>query len=80
MTVLKIPPRRMKRADKLIQKYGYWTAAISFVPVIGEVLLVTLGVMRVNKYKVLLVMAVGKLVRYAFITMSYTGISNFFTN
>ena len=80
MSVLKIPPRRMKRADKLIQKYGYWTAAISFVPVIGEVLLVTLGVMRVNKYKVLLVMAVGKLVRYAFITMSYTGISNFFTN
>ena len=51
----KIPDRRMKRADKMIQKYGFWTASISFVPVIGEVLLVSLGVMRVNKYKVILV-------------------------
>ena len=65
----KIPERRMRRADKMIQKYGYWTASISFVPVIGEVLLLTLGIMRVNKYKVIMVMAAGKLVRYAFITL-----------
>ncbi len=77
MTLFKIPPRRMNRADKLIQKYGYWTAGISFVPVIGEVLLVTLGVMRVNKYKVIAVMAVGKLLRYAFIALSYTGVASF---
>ncbi len=74
----KIPERRMRRADKMIQKYGYWTASISFVPVIGEVLLLTLGIMRVNKYKVIMVMAAGKLVRYAFITLSYTGLAAFF--
>ena len=74
----KIPERRMRRADKMIQKYGYWTASISFVPVIGEVLLLTLGIMRVNKYKVIMVMAAGKLVRYAFITLSYAGLAAFF--
>ena len=74
----KIPDRRMKRADKMIQKYGYWTSSISFVPVIGEVLLVSLGVMRVNKYKVVGVMALGKLVRYAFIAASYYGLSSLF--
>ena len=76
--VFRISDRRMKRADIMIQKYGYWTAALSFVPAIGEVLLVVLGIMRVNKYKVILVMALGKLVRYAFIAASYYGLSALF--
>ncbi|MBR3915954.1 MAG: DedA family protein [Bacteroidaceae bacterium] len=74
----KISDKKMRRADKLIQKYGYWTAGISFVPIFGEALLVTLGVMRVDRYKVIAVMATGKLIRYAFITVSYTGLSALF--
>ncbi len=73
----KITPRRMQRADRIIQKYGYWAALISFVPVLGETLLVMLGVMRVSWWKVVLVMALGKLVRYAFITFSYAGVVHF---
>ena len=76
--LLRIPERRMKRADALIQKYGYWVASVSFLPAIGEVLLVALGVMRVNKYKVLAVMAVGKLIRYSFLTASYVGVTQLF--
>jgi membrane protein YqaA with SNARE-associated domain len=74
--ILRIPDRRMKRADMLIQKYGYWTAAVSFVPAIGEVLLIVLGIMRVDKYKVFAVMFTGKLIRYIFIAASFMGISN----
>lgn len=74
----KIPDKRMKRADLMIQKYGYWTAAISFVPLIGETLLVALGVMRVNRFKVIAVMTVGKFLRYAFIAASYTGLAGYF--
>ena len=74
----KIPEKRMKRADRMIQKYGYWTAAISFVPALGEALLVMLGVMRVNRTKVIVVMALGKLIRYGLITATYLGISNYF--
>ncbi len=76
--IFKISDKRMKRADIMIQKYGYWTAAISFVPAIGEVLLVVLGIMRVSRFKVITVMAIGKLVRYAFITASYIGVSGSF--
>ena len=74
--ILKISDKRMKRADLLIQKYGYWTAAISFVPAIGEVLLVVLGIMRVSKYKVMTVMFAGKLIRYIFIAASFVGIAS----
>lgn len=73
----KISDKKMKRADKLILKYGFWAASVSFVPIFGEALLVTLGVMRVDKYKVIAVMAAGKLVRYMLITASYTGLSGF---
>lgn len=76
--VFRIPDRRMKRADMIIQKYGFWTAALSFVPVLGEVFLVVLGIMRVNKYKVIAVMALGKFLRYAFVAASYYGISSLF--
>ena len=78
MKRFKIPEKRMKRADIMIQKYGYWTAGISFVPVIGEVLLLSLGVMRVDKYKVLAVMAAGKFIRYLLITASYVGLAECF--
>ena len=72
--MFKLTPRRMQRADRIIQKYGYWAALISFVPVLGETLLVLLGIMRVSWWKVAFVMAVGKLIRYSFITISYTSV------
>lgn len=75
----KIPEKRMKRADVIIQKYGYWAAAISFTPVIGEVLLIVLGMLRVNSVKVIVVMALGKFIRYALITASYLGIAEIVT-
>lgn len=74
-----IPEKRMRRADRMIQKYGYWTAALSFMPVLGEVILVALGVMRVNSCKVIAVMALGKLVRYAFVAASFYGVVRLFT-
>ena len=77
--LLHISEKKMNRADRLIQKYGYWTAAFSFVPAIGEVVLVALGIMRVNKYKVIAVMALGKFVRYAFVAASFYGVARLFT-
>ena len=74
----KVPGRRMKRADMLIQKYGYWTAAFSFLPVLGEVFLLSLGIMRVNRFKVISLMALGKLFRYSLVVISAIGISKFF--
>ena len=74
----RIPDRRMRRADRLIDKYGYWTAFFSFVPAIGEVFLVALGIMRASKTKVFIMMALGKLLRYSLIVISAIGIAEFF--
>ena len=76
--LFRIPEKKMKRADRLIQKYGYWSAALSFLPAIGEVILVALGIMRVNKYKVIAVMTIGKFARYAFVVASFYGVARMF--
>ena len=76
--LFRISDKKMKRADELIQKYGYWAAALSFLPALGEVILVALGIMRVNKYKVIAVMALGKFLRYAFVAASYYGVASLF--
>ena len=74
----RISDKKMRRADRLIHKYGLWTAFFSFVPVIGEVLLISLGFMRADKTKVLLYMSLGKVIRYSIITISAIGLANFF--
>ena len=74
----RISDRRMRRADRLIDKYGYWTAFFSFIPAIGEVFLVALGIMRASKTKVFITMALGKLFRYSLIVISAIGIAEFF--
>ena len=74
----RISDKKMKRADRLIGKYGLWTAFFSFLPAIGEVLLIALGFMRADKTKVLVYMAVGKLLRYSMITISAIGAARFF--
>lgn len=70
----KVSDENMKKADAIVQKYGYWAAALSFAPFIGEVLVILLGMLRANPLKVIVVMALGKFLRYAFISASYLGI------
>ena len=76
--LFRVSDKGMEKADRLIGKYGFWAAALSFLPAVGEVILLVLGVMRADWLKVLVVMALGKFVRYAFITASYVGLSQLF--
>lgn len=78
MRFFNVTEKRMKQADSIVEKYGYWAAGLSFVPMLGEVLLLVLGMMRANPGKVIVVMAVGKLLRYAFVAVSYLGLAPVF--
>ena len=73
-----VSEKNMEKADVIVQKYGYWAAALSFAPFIGEVLVIVLGMLRANPIKVIVVMALGKFVRYAFISASYLGVAEVF--
>ena len=77
--IFKVSDRRMRQADRIIQKYGFWASFLSFVPLIGTAILLTLGVMRVDCFKVTVVMMVGKFLRYLLVAVSYVGFTGFFS-
>jgi membrane protein YqaA with SNARE-associated domain len=76
--LFKVSDRRMRQADRLIQRYGFWASFFSFVPLIGTAILLTLGVMRVSWWRVTLVMMFGKFLRYLLVAISYTGFTEMF--
>ncbi len=47
-----------------LQKYGPFTAILSFVPVIGDVLILGLGFFRISPMLTMLFMLIGKVARY----------------
>lgn len=61
---MKIKPQRLERATRWVQRYGAWTGMFTFLPILGSVIAIALGLLRVNAGAVLLATTVGKLGRY----------------
>ncbi|WP_305046753.1 YqaA family protein [Geoalkalibacter sp.] len=64
------PPRqlaRLERAQTLMGRYGGWALLFSWLPVVGDPLCVVAGALRFPLLPFVLIVAVGKLGRYAFL-------------
>lgn len=62
---LGVKKKQMDKAERFIKGKGSWIAFLSFLPVIGDAILVVLGLMRANAIIVAISMTLGKLARYA---------------
>lgn len=63
--------KQLIRSESLVQRYGFWIALFSWVPVIGDPLLVVLGIYRVSFWKTMTLMSFGKVVRYLVVFWAY---------
>ena len=75
---LKVDKKQMDRAERFIRGRGSWMALFSFLPVIGDAILIVLGWMRANAWIVALSMTLGKLARYAILVAATLGVINLF--
>lgn len=75
---LKVDQKQMERAKRFIHGRGSWIALFSFLPVIGDAILIVLGLMRANVWIVTLSMSIGKLGRYAILVATALGIYKLF--
>lgn len=64
------------KALSWLKKHGYWSLLFSWAPVIGDPLCLAAGWLRMRFFPCLILIAVGKFVRYAVIAGIFTGISN----
>ncbi|MDD6890902.1 MAG: DedA family protein [Bacteroidales bacterium] len=75
---LGVSQRQLDRAARFLHGRGAWMALFSFLPVIGDAILVLLGLMRASVGVVSLSMTIGKLLRYALLVAGALGIYQLF--
>lgn len=71
---LHIKKKKVNNMQVTLQNKGSYMAFFSFVPIIGGVIVVTLGYMRSNVWLTTSSMFIGKLLRYIFVLMAIEGI------
>ena len=61
---LKIKKEKLEKMQIRIKKYTGLAAFLTWLPIVGDVIAVALGLLKINVYKVTIFMTVGKLARY----------------
>jgi membrane protein YqaA with SNARE-associated domain len=63
--------KKQNKSMVYIAKYGSFCALLSWVPVIGDPILVMLGIARIRLLPVLIYMVLGKFIRYIVIALFF---------
>ena len=74
----RIKDEHMLRARALITQWGAWMGFFCWVPVLGDAILVTLGIMRSHPLATNLTMLLGRTIRYAIVLLSALGVAKLF--
>lgn len=74
----KVNQKQLDKAARFIHGKGAWMALFSFLPVIGDAILIALGLMRANVWIVSISMTIGKLGRYAVLVTTTLGLLKLF--
>ena len=75
---LKVDKKQLDKASRFIHGKGAWMALFSFLPVIGDAILIVLGLMRAHIGIVTFSMTLGKLIRYVLLVAATLGIFRLF--
>jgi membrane protein YqaA with SNARE-associated domain len=62
---------KIQKHKSYIDKYGSFLAFFSWLPIIGDPLLIAMGFFKINFWVVFLLMSLGKFIRYLLITLSF---------
>jgi membrane protein YqaA with SNARE-associated domain len=76
MRVMRVSPEQQERARNYYRRYGAFSLFFSWLPIVGDPLCLVGGMLRINFGLFTLLVASGKLIRYAvtaWITMAATG-------
>lgn len=68
---LGIPKEKIYSFESRFKQYGYWMALLSWVPLIGDPLVVALGFFRAKWWYVLALMSLGKIIRYLLLVLPW---------
>ena len=62
---------KLVKAQKIYQRYGFWSLLLSWAPVIGDPITLIAGLMKENFVRFLVLVSVAKIGRYVFIYVAF---------
>ncbi len=71
---LKVDRRKLEKIRVKVSRYGYFAAFFAWLPFVGDLIAIAMGLLRMNPWISALLMFIGKLVRYLVIA----GVLNLF--
>ena len=66
-----VSAQNMLKAQKIYQKYGYWSLLLSWVPIIGDPITLIAGLLKENFTRFILIVSIAKIGRYLFVYWAY---------
>jgi membrane protein YqaA with SNARE-associated domain len=79
-TYLKIPEEKLSKMQRFLKGKGSLFGFFVFIPVIGDIMIVALGLLRANPLGTLLSMMVGKFSRYYLVVIGINYLKEWFPN
>ena len=67
--LVRFDEERVTKAKRWVRSHGAWMGLFSWIPIIGSVITVSMGLLRVNFSKALLTTFLGKFLRYLVLTV-----------
>ncbi len=67
----KVKPEKLERGKRWVRRYGAWAGLLAWLPLIGSVITVAMGFLRVKLVYAMLLVGAGKYVRYWLLIEAY---------
>lgn len=62
--LFKVKEKKLEKAKQFIKRYGAWMGLLSWLPILGEVITIAMGLLHVNIWKSTFTIFLGKFLRY----------------
>ena len=72
----KVKPETMEKQKILLDRYGIWIALLAWVPIIGDIFVISLGFFKVRPFWTIVLLLFGKGIRFWIWTASLAMIQN----
>ena len=67
----KVSPQKLEKGKRWVRSYGVWAGLLAWLPLLGSVITVAMGFLRVKFIYAMINVAIGKYIRYWFILEAY---------
>ena len=72
--LLRVKQDRLERSEQFVHRYGAWMGLLAWLPILGSVITIAMGLLRINIWKSIFTITIGKAARYAVLALLLEGI------